>query len=125
MALNIKRVVLGDVTPCGLETGLPALWSNIAPPSNRAKFEGGKFPRMSGFYSVYFEDSGRSVKRGGGDTSSQRATVISPTLLANFCQAARRHMHRTSFPSHCDSLEHFVWPSSVSDYQDCRSVQCI
>lgn len=104
------------------ETGLPAMWSNIAPPSTGLNLKAVSFPKGQVRFWQRLGRGFRSSGEAGGDTLSQRATVIFPTLLAIFCQAARRHMHRTSFPSNCNSLEHFVWPSSSSDYQDCQSV---
>jgi hypothetical protein len=78
------------------DTGLPALCSNIALPCTGLNLKAISFPnvRFSQRLCLGFRSSGDA----GGDTSSQRATVISPTLLAIFYQATRRHMHRTPLP---------------------------
>ena len=65
MVVNIKRVVLGDVTQCGLRQAYQRCGATLHPPPiYRATFEGSAYPQVSGFHSVYVEVSDRSVKRG-------------------------------------------------------------
>lgn len=51
-AVNIKRVVLGDVTPCGLRHAYQrcgATLHNPPPPMYRTKYEGGGIPKCQVF----------------------------------------------------------------------------